>query len=59
MAKRDNELAAKILCETHFGNIDKVAEKYGITSRTIRNYRLAQKDDDEPFRTFSATHQRD
>lgn len=52
MAARDNELAAKILCEAYFGNDEEIAGKYGITSRTVRNYRSAQKDDDELSRLF-------
>ncbi len=52
MARRDNTFAAKVLAEAHFHTDEKVAEKYGITRRTVVTYRAAQKDDTELSQLF-------
>lgn len=52
MAKRDNVFAAKVLAEAYFDSDEKVAEKYGITRRTVVAYRAAQKDDTELSHLF-------
>lgn len=47
MAKRDNAVAARVLAEAYFSTDQKVAEKHGITTRTITNYRTVLEKDPE------------
>ena len=53
MAKRDNEKAAKILAEAALLRNDaKVCERWGITTRTLQNYRAALAEDGELSASF-------
>ncbi len=51
------ERASKILVEADFANDDEVAERWGITSRTIRNYRSRLETDKELSMLFQLKKQ--
>lgn len=55
MARRDNEKAAKALVELALGAaIEKVAERYNVTTRTLRNWRKLIGEDAELSTIFAA-----
>lgn len=56
MAKRDNIKAARALAEAAFSTDAKVCEEYGITLRTLQNWRAALKKDKELSRLFAEAH---
>lgn len=55
MAKRDNKLAARILAEAVLSTDEKVAERHGVTRRTVVNYRNALNKDPELSQLFRET----
>lgn len=56
VARRDNPKAARALAEAAFSTDAKVCERYGITLRTLQNWRAALKADPELSRLFAEAH---
>lgn len=57
MAKRDNERAAEILVDAAYMGDSKAAEKWGVTTRTVQNYRAALEEDPELSSFFARKRQ--